>query len=67
MLTGQVIIANSHLDIYLRLVEQLLSKKQSCVALSTAEAEYMALAGAAIWLRQLVTDVNNGPTKHTVI
>ena len=32
------------------------SKKQSCVALSTAEAEYVALAGAtqeAVWLRQL--------------
>ena len=33
------------------------SKKQSCVALSTAEAEYMALASAtqeAIWLQQLL-------------
>ena len=32
------------------------SKKQSCVALSTAEAEYMALSSAAqeaVWLRQL--------------
>ena len=32
------------------------SKKQSCTALSTAEAEYVALAGAAqeeVWLRQL--------------
>ena len=31
------------------------SSKHSCVALSTAEAEYMALAGAAqeaIWLRK---------------
>lgn len=34
------------------------SKKQTCVALSTAEAEYMALAIAiqeAIWLRQLIS------------
>ena len=37
------------------------SSKQSCVALSTAEAEYVALAGAAqeaIWLRQLLNDVH---------
>ena len=38
------------------------SKKQSCVALSTAEAEYMALASAAqeaIWMRQLITDLTS--------
>ena len=38
------------------------SKKQTCVAVSTAEAEYMALASAAqevMWLRQLVTDLKN--------
>ena len=38
------------------------SKKQSCVALCTAEAEYIALASAAqeaIWMRQLLTDVRN--------
>ena len=37
------------------------SKKQSCVALSTAEAEYIALAGAtqeAVWLRRLMSDLN---------
>lgn len=37
------------------------SKKQQCVALSTAEAEYMALSFAAqeaIWMKQLVTDLN---------
>lgn len=37
------------------------SSKQSCVALSTAEAEYIALAGAAqeaIWLSRLLTDLN---------
>ena len=38
------------------------SKKQPCVALLTAEAEYIALASAAqeaIWMRQLLTDVRN--------
>ena len=44
------------------------SKKQSCVALSTAEAEYMALTAAAqeaVWLRQLQSDLiktSNSPT-----
>ena len=36
------------------------SKKQLCVALSTAEAEYVALAGAAqepVWLKQLNEDL----------
>ena len=36
------------------------SKKQTCVALSTAEAEYMALASAvqeAIWLERLISDL----------
>ena len=46
------------------------SKKQTCVALSTAEAEYMALASAAqeaMWMRQLMTDLKNRPTRATVI
>ena len=46
------------------------SKKQTCVALSTAEAEYIALASAAqeaIWMRQLTTDLGNGPTGASVI
>ena len=37
------------------------SKKQSCVALSTAEAEYMALASTfqeAIWMRKLLKSLN---------
>ena len=37
------------------------SKKQSCVALSTAEAEYMALASAtqeAIWMKHLIADLH---------
>ena len=36
------------------------NKKQACVALSIAEAEYIALAGAAqeaVWMRQLQTDL----------
>ena len=46
------------------------SKKQVCVALSTAESEYMALASAAqeaVWMRQLTSDLKNGPTGATVI
>ena len=46
------------------------SKKQTCVALSTAEAECMALACAAqeaIWMRQLLTDLRNNPTVATQI
>ena len=38
------------------------SQKQSCVALSTAEAEYMALSKAAqeaIWIRELNSDLGN--------
>ena len=45
------------------------SRKQSCVALSTAEAEYIALSLAAqeaIWLRQLNTDLQENP-KHTPV
>ena len=37
------------------------SKKQTCVALSTAEAEYIALSKAAqesIWLQRLIMDMN---------
>ena len=46
------------------------SRKQSSVALSTAEAEYMALALAtqeAVWMRQLSTDLRNSPTRPTVV
>jgi hypothetical protein len=41
------------------------SNKQICVALSMAEAEYVALASAAqeeIWMRQHTTDLKNGAT-----
>ena len=42
------------------------SRKQSSVALSTAEAEYMALSSAtqeAVWLRQLYTDLFKDPIR----
>ena len=41
------------------------SKKQSCVALSTAEAEYMALASTAqeaVWMRELTSNQPSEPT-----
>ena len=46
------------------------SKKQSCVALSTAEAEYIALASTAqeaVWMRKLTTELGNSPETATVI
>jgi len=42
------------------------SNKHSCVALSTAETEYVALAAAAqeaIWLQQLISDIVNSQLK----
>lgn len=47
-----------------------LSKKQATVALSTAEAEYVALSCAAqetIWLRKLLMDIRATPDGPTVI
>ena len=46
------------------------SKKQSTVALSTAEAEYVALSSAtqeALWLNQLITELKKKPEKPMVI
>ena len=46
------------------------SKKQSCVALSTAEAEYIALASAAkeaVWMQRLQNDLNEASVKSTLI
>ena len=46
------------------------SKKQTCVALSTAEAEYIALASAAqesLWLQQLLADLKKEETKSVVM
>ena len=45
-------------------------QKNKCVALSTAEAEYIALSSAAqesMWLRQLLTELGNSPKTPTVI
>ena len=46
------------------------SKKQSAVALSTAEAEYMALSSTAqeaVWLRELTSDLGNPQRQPTLI
>ncbi|XP_065893742.1 uncharacterized protein [Dysidea avara] len=46
------------------------SKKQPCVALSTAEAKYVALASAeqeAVWLRQLMSELGNTPIIPTTM
>ena len=46
------------------------SKKQSCTALSSAEAEYVALAAASqevVWLRQLISKIDQPQTEPTVI
>ena len=40
------------------------SKKQTCIALSTAAS---SVAQEAIWMRQLFTDLKNGPSSATVI
>ena len=46
------------------------SKKQTCTALSTVEAEYIALAKAAqelIWLQRLLMDMNKNPVDPMTI
>ena len=46
------------------------SNKQTCVALSTAEAEYVALSAAAqeaMWLQQLASDLLNKNIRETTI
>ena len=46
------------------------SCKQTSVALSTAEAEYIALSGAfqeAMWFQQLIADVLNKRVQETTI
>ena len=46
------------------------SKKQQVVALSTAEAEYVALSTAteeAVWLRRLLSDIKATPKTPTII
>ena len=47
-----------------------LSKKQTTVALSTAEAEYIALCSATqetVWLRRLLMDLNLNPCNATTL
>ena len=47
-----------------------LSRKQTVVALSTTEAEYVALSTAtqeAVWLRRLLSDIKITPTMPTII
>ena len=44
------------------------SSKQTCVALSTAEVEYIALSAAsqeAMWLQQLMSDLLNNRVQET--
>ena len=46
------------------------SKKQSCVALSTAEAEYIALSAAAqesLWLNQLISELTTSENRQITI
>ena len=46
------------------------SKKQGCVALSTAEAEYIALSSAvqeSVWLRRLTSELGSPPKTPTTI
>ena len=46
------------------------SQKQACVAPSTAEAEYIALASTAqesVWLQQLLADLQKEPIKQMII
>ena len=46
------------------------SKKQTSVALSTAEAEYIALSSIikeAMWLRQLMSELRNGLSQATIV
>jgi len=50
---------NSTTGYIFKIGDTAVSKEQSCVALSTTEAEYMALASAAqedVWMRELVCD-----------
>ena len=45
-------------------------RKKSCIALSTAEVEYIApasVAQEAVWMRQLTTQLENSPETATVI
>lgn len=46
------------------------SKKQTCVALSTAEAEYVALSAASqesVWLQRLISEISKTPVQRVEI
>ena len=46
------------------------SKKQTCVALSTAEVEYIALSAAAqesLWLNQLISELTTSENESTIV
>ena len=46
------------------------SRKREIVALSTAEAEYIALSSAAqetVWIRRLITELGNEPEEPTTL
>ena len=46
------------------------SKKQPCIALSTAEAEYMTLASAgqeAVWMRLLISELYGSSMKEIIV
>ena len=46
------------------------SQKQRCVALSTAEADYIAMASPAqesVWLRQLITELTNSSAESPTL
>ena len=67
-LTGMV-IASLPLGMCSKLVEQIggTAIKLACVALSTAEAEYIALASTAqesVWLQQLLADITTEENGH---
>ena len=70
MLTGleTKITENKSLVTFFYLVHGGKSQKQRCVALSTAEAEYVAMYSAtqeAMWLRQLIAEITS--SKETPI
>ena len=61
---------NLHLAIFSRLAVVRRSKKQTCVALSTAEAEYMALASAgqeAVWVRLLTSELCGSSIEEIIV
>ena len=47
-----------------------MEKKQNCIALSTAEAEYIALSSAGqepVWLRKLAAEIGQVSSHPTII